>query len=53
MKITRELVEGIPGAKLVLVDGDHTISWTHPEFLLTQVDGFLEAVDAERERSGA
>lgn len=46
LKITRELAEGIPGAKLVLVDSDHSISWTNPEFLLTQVAGFLEAVDA-------
>ena len=45
MKITRELANGIPGAKLVLVDGDHSISWTNPELLLTQVAGFLEAVD--------
>lgn len=53
MKITRELAKGIPGAKLILVDGDHSISWTNPELLLTQVAGFLEAVDAERERAGA
>jgi pimeloyl-ACP methyl ester carboxylesterase len=46
MKITRELAEGIPGAKLILVDGDHSISWTNPEFLLTQVAGFLEAADS-------
>jgi len=45
MKITRELAEGIPGAKLILVDGDHSISWTNPELLLTQVAGFLEAID--------
>jgi len=45
MKITRELAEGIPGAKLVIVDGDHSISWTNPKLLLTQVAGFLEDVD--------
>lgn len=52
LKITRELADGIPGAELVLVDGDHTISRTNPELLLMNVAGFLETVDAERERPG-
>jgi pimeloyl-ACP methyl ester carboxylesterase len=46
IKITRELAEGIKGAKLVCVDDDHTISRTQPELLITHTAGFLKTVDA-------
>lgn len=47
LKITRELAEGIDGAKLVLVDGDHIFSRTRPELLQIPVLEFLAEVDKQ------
>jgi len=47
LKITRELAAGITGAKLVLVDGDHSFSRTEPELLQIPVLEFLAEVDKQ------
>jgi len=52
LKITRELAEGIAGAKLVLVDGDHIFSRTRPELLQIPVLEFLAEVDARNSACG-
>ncbi len=44
MKITRELARGIPGAELVLVDGDHLFI-RDPNLLTKPVLEFLGEVD--------
>ena len=41
-KITRELTEGIPGARLVLLDGDHRVARNHPDDFMKPVLAFLE-----------
>lgn len=45
MKITRELAHGIPGAKLVLVDGDHLFTLQDPDLLVRPILEFMEIVD--------
>jgi pimeloyl-ACP methyl ester carboxylesterase len=45
MKITRELADGIPGARLVLVEGDHLFSAKKPDMLITPSKAFLAEVD--------
>lgn len=46
MKITRELAKGIPGAKLVLVEGDHLFISQNINLLLKPALDFLAEVDA-------
>lgn len=46
MKLTRELTDGIPGARLVLVEGDHLFSAREPDFLIRPAREFLAAVGA-------
>jgi len=46
MKITRELARGIPGAKLVLVEGDHLFI-RDPNLLIKPALEFLAEIDAE------
>lgn len=46
MKITRELAGGIPGAKLVLVEGDHLFISQDLNLLLKPALEFLAEVDA-------
>jgi 3-oxoadipate enol-lactonase len=46
MKITRELAQGIPGARLILVEGDHLFSAKTPDLLITPALAFLADVDA-------
>ena len=42
MHHTNMLRDGIPGARVVLVDdAGHGLIWTHPEALERAVDGFL------------
>lgn len=45
MKITQELAQGIPGAKLVLVEGDHLSTLQDPDLLVRPVLEFLTVVD--------
>ena len=45
MKSTEELAEGIPHAKVVLVDGDHLFPMTKLELLIKPVIVFLEEMD--------
>lgn len=48
MKITRELVAGISGAKLVLIEGgDHMFAVKNPELLIKPALEFLAEVDAK------
>jgi pimeloyl-ACP methyl ester carboxylesterase len=44
MKITEELAQGIPGAKLVLVDGDHLFTLQNPDLLIEPALKFLAKV---------
>ncbi|PKG31571.1 MAG: hypothetical protein CW742_12720 [Methanoregula sp.] len=46
MKITRELSDGISGARLVLVNGDHLFSAKDPDLLIMPAREFLAEVDA-------
>lgn len=46
MKITRELAEGIPGAKLVLLERDHLFIMKEPELVARPALEFLLEVDA-------
>lgn len=46
MRITRELAQGIPGAKLVLVEGDHLFISHDLDLLLKPALEFLAEVDA-------
>ncbi|MFA4824321.1 MAG: alpha/beta fold hydrolase [Methanoregula sp.] len=50
MKITRELAAGIPGAKLVLIEGDHLFAAKEPDLLLKPALAFLGEVDAKPEK---
>ena len=43
--ISRELAGGIAGARLILLDGDHTISRTNPELFVGLAHEFLAHVD--------
>lgn len=43
MKLTRELADGIPGARLVLVDGDHLFAAKDPDLLIGPAREFLAA----------
>lgn len=52
MRITRELSEGISGARLVLVDGDHLFAVKSPDLLITPARAFLEEVDVMKEKTG-
>ena len=45
MSITRELAGGIPGSRLVLVEGDHLFAATDPDLLLVPALAFLREVD--------
>ncbi|WP_342676689.1 alpha/beta fold hydrolase [Methanofollis sp. UBA420] len=47
MKITRELADGIPGARLVLVEGDHLFVAKNPDLLITPALAFLGEVDGK------
>lgn len=49
MKITHELAEGIAGAKLLIIDGDHLFSAKDPDLLIKPALEFLAEVDAGRE----
>jgi len=48
MRITRELADGIPGARLVLVDGDHLFSAKNPDLLITPARAFLNEIDEQQ-----
>jgi len=45
MKMTEELVGSIPGARLVLVDGDHIFMTKDPDLLVRPVRSFLAGVE--------
>lgn len=45
MKLTRELADGIPGARLVLVEGDHLFSAKEPDLLIAPARAFMEEMD--------
>lgn len=45
MKITQELAQGIPGAKLVLVEGNHLFTLQDPDLLVRPVLEFMAIVD--------
>ena len=45
MESTEELAEGIPHAKLILVDGDHLFPMTKSELLIKHALEFLEEID--------
>ncbi len=47
VKISRELAAGIAGARLVLVDGDHTMAKSRPELLVEPALAFLAKIDAK------
>jgi pimeloyl-ACP methyl ester carboxylesterase len=47
MSITQELARGIPGARLVLADGDHLFSAKDPDLLIKPARVFLAEVDAQ------
>jgi 3-oxoadipate enol-lactonase len=49
MRITRELAGGIPGARLVLVDGDHLFMIKSPDLLIDPARAFLADVDTGKE----
>lgn len=49
MRITRELAGGIPGARLVLVDGDHLFMVKSPDLLIDPARAFLADVDTRKE----
>ena len=49
MRITRELAGGIPGARLVLVDGDHLFMIKSPDLLINPARAFLADVDTGKE----
>jgi pimeloyl-ACP methyl ester carboxylesterase len=46
MSITQELARGIPGARLILADGDHLFSAKDPDLLIGPARAFLAEVDA-------
>lgn len=46
MKTTRELTQGIPGAKLILVEGDHLFISQDINLFLKPILEFLAKVDA-------
>ena len=46
-KLTEELARGIPGAKLILVDGDHMFSVEKPDLLVKPMLKFLAEVDSK------
>jgi 3-oxoadipate enol-lactonase len=52
MKITRELSDGISGARLVLVNGDHLFSAKDPDLLIMPAREFLAEVDANTLKTG-
>jgi pimeloyl-ACP methyl ester carboxylesterase len=52
MRITQELADGIRGAKLVLVDGDHLFAAKDPDLLISPARSFLAEVDGEMRKSG-
>lgn len=52
IKITKELADGIPGARLILVDGDHLFSAKEPDRLITPAREFLAEIDAKMDRPG-
>lgn len=45
MNITRELAQGIQGAKLILVDSDHLFTLQNPDLLIKPALEFLTEVD--------
>lgn len=45
VRFGEELCNGIPGARLILVDGDHLIARTNPDLLIVPALAFLEEVD--------
>lgn len=47
LKLAHELADGIPGSKLILVDGDHFFIATRPEWLMDPMLEFLAEVDAK------
>ena len=49
MRITWELASGIPGAHLVLVDGDHLFMIKSPDLLIDPALAFLAEVDTRKE----
>jgi len=51
MKLTRELADGIPDARLVLVDGDHLFSAKDPDLLVVPARAFMAEVDGGTERT--
>jgi len=53
MKMTEELAGSIPGARLILVDGDHLFAAITPDLLITPARAFLDEVDARKEKTGA
>lgn len=45
MQMTKELAGSIPGARLILVDGDHIFMAKDPDLLVTPVRAFLAGMD--------
>ena len=45
LKISHELARGISGVRLILADGDHTLSRTHRELLVAPSLAFLKDLD--------
>ncbi len=50
-KYTDELVSGIPGAKLILVEGTHFLASENPYLLINPALVFMETVDRDLERT--
>jgi pimeloyl-ACP methyl ester carboxylesterase len=51
-RMMQELAEGIPGARLVLVDGDHLFAAKDPNLLILPARSFLAEVDGDVKKSG-
>ncbi len=50
IRMTRELADGIQGARLVLVDGDHLFAAKDPDLLISPARSFLAEQDGEMKK---